>query len=240
MRLLIADSSEGFRRILAEQLRKDFEVHTAADGMQALMLLRRLHPDILVLDLHLALLDGLTLLETARVEGIRPMVLALAPLLSDFVLNRLQQLQVDDALCKPCSISAVVRRVSQFAEKMQIQEPAYFSLERSAVELLQLLGVAPHLNGSRYLQRALEQKALSPQSHVTKEIYPRISKEFCVGDPRLVERSIRNAIEYAWKNRNDLLWQYYFPAGEDGTVKRPSNANFISRLAQLLCLSRSG
>lgn len=238
MRLLIADSSEGFRRILADQLRKGFEVHTASDGMQALALLRRLQPDILVLDLHLAQLDGLTLLETAGMEGLRPMVLALSPLLSDFLMDKLQRLRVDDILCKPCSISAVVRRVSQFAEKLQQEGTVDTGLERRAVELLRLLGVAPNLSGTRYLQRALELKVHSPQSHATKELYPVISREFSVGDPRLVERSIRNAIEKAWKSRNDLLWQFYFPVGEDGTVKKPSNTEFISRLAQLLRLAQ--
>ena len=53
-----------------------------------------------------------------------------------------------------------------------------------------------------------------------------------------VERSIRSAIDTAWKQRDDRVWQRYFRVGSDGVIPRPSNAAFISRLAAALRLNQ--
>ena len=54
----------------------------------------------------------------------------------------------------------------------------------------------------------------------------------------LVERSIRSAIDKAWRVGDPAVWSKYFRCLPDGTVERPSNGNFIARMAQLL-LGRS-
>ena len=43
--------------------------------------------------------------------------------------------------------------------------------------------------------------------------------------------SIRCAIEDAWEKRNETVWQLYFPVQTGSTMRRPTNAAFISRLA---------
>jgi len=52
-----------------------------------------------------------------------------------------------------------------------------------------------------------------------------------------VERSLRFAIESAWKRRNEQVWRLYFPAGKNGKVVKPTNAVFLSRIVE--CLQRS-
>ena len=47
-----------------------------------------------------------------------------------------------------------------------------------------------------------------------------------------VERSIRTALDKAWEKRDPEKWQKYFPSAQ----QRPSNAVFISRLAEALVL----
>ncbi len=64
-KLLIADCSEDYRTALANALTDHYHVLCCRTGTEALDILRRENPDILVLDLMLPELDGLTLLERA-------------------------------------------------------------------------------------------------------------------------------------------------------------------------------
>jgi two-component system response regulator (stage 0 sporulation protein A) len=68
---------------------------------------------------------------------------------------------------------------------------------------------------------------------VTKVLYPEVAKR-CDCDPSHVERSIRSAIEAAWKRRDDSIWKLYFPEEGMHSGKRPTNSAFIARLAQSL------
>ncbi|XRB07730.1 histidine kinase [Pycnococcus provasolii] len=62
-------------------LRSDFqdvlpsaEIHSARDGQEGLELLRSRSYDVVVTDLHMPVMDGVSMLEAARSEGIRPRV----------------------------------------------------------------------------------------------------------------------------------------------------------------------
>jgi hypothetical protein len=68
---------------------------------------------------------------------------------------------------------------------------------------------------------------------ITKEIYPAIAVSFAT-NPKLVERSIRTAIETAWLHRDNDIWRLYFPPGANGEIPRPTNADFVARLAEYI------
>ena len=53
-----------------------------------------------------------------------------------------------------------------------------------------------------------------------------------------VERSIRNAIQGAWNQRNNSVWALIFQPDETGSIPRPTNALFISRLADRIVLDQ--
>lgn len=63
--ILLADDDEDTRRIFGHHLSKsDFEVIYAEDGNECREMARRFQPDIILLDYHLPIMDGL---ETAKV-----------------------------------------------------------------------------------------------------------------------------------------------------------------------------
>lgn len=69
VKILIADGNEDFCGQLKRRLEQvsGYEiVGTAADGQRAVELMRAARPDVLVLDLMLAKLDGITVLKRAR------------------------------------------------------------------------------------------------------------------------------------------------------------------------------
>jgi DNA-binding response OmpR family regulator len=128
MRLLLIEDSERLRRSLARGLRKEsYAVDVAADGREGLWYASENVYDVIILDLMLPGMDGLTLLRTLRERGNETYVLILSA--RDMVEDRVQGLSLgaDDYLVKPfafpelCArLNALVRR-SYGAKTPQLQ-----------------------------------------------------------------------------------------------------------------------
>lgn len=232
-KLLIADGIEESRQALAALFRDRCEVRTCADGESAMVLLREYRPDILVLDLMLPKTDGLSLLQQLRQWNIRPMVLAQTSLASPYVMERLRRLEVDYVMLKPCQMQALEVRICDFLNQMQELLPKLPVGDQVITNALMRLGFSPKLDGYTYLCKAIPLYAQDPSQAITKELYATVG-EARRKDAALVERSIRNAIDKAWRNRDEQVWRQYFRCGPNGTVPRPSNGAFIACMAQLL------
>lgn len=237
-KLLIAEGSEDFRRALAEALGGIYCIRTTGDGKEALELLRSFRPDILVLDLMLPYLDGISLLEAARNDGIRPLVLATSRLINDYVTEAAQRLEIGYLMRKPCDISATVTRVGDLERKREQPRTALPDARTHVSNILMALGIRTRLNGYRYLREGIILMAKKPGQSMTKELYPGVAA-ICGCKGRHVERSSRTAIESAWENRDRAAWSVYFAPGGEWEQECPSNGAFISRLADVLRLSGS-
>jgi hypothetical protein len=55
-----------------------------------------------------------------------------------------------------------------------------------------------------------------------------------------VERNIRSAIDAAWSKRDENVWRLYFTPDSQGKMDKPTNAAFISRLADSIRDNRAG
>jgi len=112
MRILVVEDSETLRECLLAGLTSEgFAVDVAADGREGLSLARNNPYDVLVLDLMLPILDGLSVLEgLAGVED-RPHVLVLTA--RDRVEDRVQGLNAgaDDYLVKPFAFEELLARI---------------------------------------------------------------------------------------------------------------------------------
>lgn len=229
-KLLIADCNEDYRTALAAALDSQYHVLCSRSGTEALALLHQEHPDILVLDLMLPELDGLTLLERISAKGICPMVLAATPIFSDYVFSCAQRLGIEYLVRKPCSIEAIASRVQDLSRRLKAPEPKTDPANYVS-NLLLSLDISTKHNGYAYLREGILLMAKDPAQSVTKMLYPEIA-HICGCQKENVERSIRTALDRAWDKRDALTWQKYFPNAEH----RPSNAVFISRLAEALLL----
>jgi len=80
IRVLVADDSAVFRQLLTAALEQDPEVEVvgvATNGLQALELAGRLHPDVVTLDVEMPVLDGLSTLQLlVRQQGVPVVVLS--------------------------------------------------------------------------------------------------------------------------------------------------------------------
>ena len=66
-KILVIDDEQGIRNLLDTLLsRKGYEVVLASNGQKGLELFRRARPDVVVLDLKMPQMDGLTVLQQVR------------------------------------------------------------------------------------------------------------------------------------------------------------------------------
>lgn len=227
-KLLIADSNEDFLLAMAAAMQGRYHVLCCQDGKRALELLRREKCDMFMLDLMLPELDGITLLETAAAEGLRPVVFVATPLVNQYVLDSAQRLGIGYLVRKPCDVQAIAARIDDLSKMLHPPVPKQNDRELVS-DLLLSLGLVPKYDGYDYLLEAILRLDREPGQAFTKVLYPAVGKQFCCSGSQ-VERSIRNALDAAWKRRDDAIWQQYFPP----SGRRPTASAAITRLTEVL------
>ena len=116
IRILIADGNEEFcehlKRVLDQSARLEV-VGIANDGARAAELLGAKQPDLLVLDLMLAKLDGISVLKKAAAMDKRPLALVLTGFMTEYVAGMAAALGVQYFMSKPCEFTAVAERIQE-------------------------------------------------------------------------------------------------------------------------------
>lgn len=238
LKLLIAEATEDFRVALADTLRGAYTVRVCDNGVHALELMHSFRPDVVVLDLMLPGLDGITLLQRAVEADLHPMVLATTRLNTDYVIDSAGALGVGYIMVKPCELQATVARLTDLSQRIHPIRTAPPDPRACVSNMLLTLGVPTRLKGYGYLREAILRMSQDPGQPITKELYPSVAAIFktenVIIDRTHVERSIRSAIGVAWNKRDPRLWQLYFPAHGTGKDRCPTNGEFITRLADSL------
>ena len=236
-KLLIADAGEEFRSELAENLKPAYMVHECRDGHQALQMLHSLKPDILVLDLMLPGLDGISLLQEAAEAELQPMVLATTRFVNDYVLDAAERLGVGYVMVKPCEVRATVSRIADLTHRLKAPSVSRPDPRTLVANVLLSLSVPTKLKGYACLREAILEAMRDPSQQLTKEIYPKVG-ERCEGNGVQVERAIRSAIKAAWNRREERVWRLYFRPNMEGILERPTNAAFILGIANRMSMDQ--
>lgn len=229
-KLLIADPSAIFSALLTRALSDTYEITCCETGKETLTMLETLRPHILILNLGLTYMDGLTVLHTTAYKP--PVILALTTLGTDRELQRVKDAGADFAMITPCTVESVVYNVRELA-RMTKQKNTQADPQGIVEEHLRRLGIPPHRAGFQQLRVGIPIFTQNENQLMQKELYPVIARLCGNRGADQVERSIREAIGEAWKNRDPAVWEEYFP----GWKKAPSNKVFIAVLAQKLRLS---
>lgn len=236
-KVLIADNSEDFASALADALRGTCFVRICSTGAQALEQLRNYRPDVLVMDVMLPELDGISLLQAAQAEDLMTNVLALTRSAAPYITEALDRFGVGYIMMKPCKTEAVRERIMDLSIELKPRLVSQPDMRNTVSNLLISLRVPTKLRGYGCTREAVLYLMRDPEMSITKELYPAVA-QICDGNPVQVERAIRGAIKAAWKNQDDTVWPRYFQPCADGTIPRPTNAAFLSRLADKLTLDQ--
>ena len=130
--IVVVDDEPSIRELLVASLHfAGFEVNTAASGSEAIEVIEKVQPDLIVLDVMLPDIDGFTVTRRIRQEGINAPVLFLTA--RDDTQDKIMGLTVggDDYVTKPFS-----RRPSSSSA---ISSPKPFSLEEVVARIRAIL-----------------------------------------------------------------------------------------------------
>lgn len=238
MRILIADSTDDFAWTLAETLKVDHEVGISTDGDDAIRMAYSFRPDILVLDTGLHNKDGFFVLQTLQGAGIFPAVVMITSLLTDYVVERAEQLQVKYLMRKPCDLQSVLSTIYSLCTYLVNEQNVGMNPSELINQLLLTLGLRVNLKGYQYTAAAIEILSQAKVSSFTKDLYPKVALDFN-GSWKQIERGIRLSIVDAWERRDEKIWRLYFAAGKDGNIPKPTSSTFLSRMAECLKQQRN-
>lgn len=113
--LMIAIQSQIMTDIFSEHFRKEYEVHTCIEGNEALRLLQELKPDILIIDLSLPHITGLSVLQQTCYTP--PAIISLTDYLSDDIVHEVQQAGVGALIRIPCTIECIASNINRLQNK---------------------------------------------------------------------------------------------------------------------------
>ena len=237
--VFIADASKSFAILLKRELESlsGLVVYDGAfDGIEAYRKLRRHAPDILVLDLLLPGLDGLSLLRRLRDENCMPKrTIVVTGFLNDRVAQAFGRLGVMEYLSKSCRVSELLQRICDTPESDRERYEQF--REKLIGDTLQKYGIPTHLSGYRYLISAVRRAMDDPNTlrGITKILYPDLAHEFST-TPQCIERSIRNAIYRGWESLPQERRQRYFGSVFNTATEPMGNSHFIAAIAHFLQL----
>lgn len=161
IKILLVDANETFTAQLSSVLGQNpaFDVVGAVnDGECAVELLHREQPDVLIMDLLLPKLDGISVLKEASSLPKPPLGLVLTGFLTDYAAQAAEKLGVRYFISKPCNLQTVAERVMEIvaaerADKKPFRQEA--QVEALVTSIIHEIGVPAHVKGYQYLREAI-------------------------------------------------------------------------------------
>lgn len=127
VRLLIAEDEESIRGSIENYVRRSTtvfdEVLGAATGQEALDLIFRYRPQVMLLDIQMPVKDGLTVLKEATAAGVCPKTIILSGHDAFSYAQKAIRYGVADYLLKPCRAAEILQRLEQLVPAEAAGEP---------------------------------------------------------------------------------------------------------------------
>ncbi|HDF2991235.1 TPA: sporulation transcription factor Spo0A [Clostridioides difficile] len=263
IKIVLADDNKDFCQVLKEYLSNEDDIDIlgiAKDGIEALDLVKKTQPDLLILDVIMPHLDGLGVIEKLNTMDIpkMPKIIVLSAVGQDKITQSAINLGADYYIVKPFDFVLFINRIRELVSNRVTQvEPKprpvqetqmtrsdfvknVGNIETEITNIIHEIGVPAHIKGYLYLREAIKMVIDNVEllGAVTKELYPSIAKKFNT-TPSRVERAIRHAIEVAWSRGKVDTINQLFGYTVHNTKGKPTNSEFIAMIADKLRLEHS-
>jgi len=264
--VLIADDNVEFANTLTNYLGKDDNMEVigvAKDGLEAVDMIQKDKPDVVVLDVIMPHLDGLGVLE--KLQGMTldksPSCIMLSAVGQEKITQKAISLGAEYYVVKPFEIDVLIKRIKDlkyyspvvqqpsFANYMVREESSNYikinprkknnesNLEALVTNIIHELGVPAHIKGYQYLREAIMMVVndIDLINEITKQLYPEIAERYNT-TPSRVERAIRHAIEVSWSRGRLETTNGIFGYTVSAAKGKPTNSEFIAMIADKLRL----
>lgn len=245
VRVVVVDDSEAVLGSVKQYFRGSEDILITAvftKGKEALdyLINNQSKYDLLVIDLLLPETDGIKILEELKNKKINKQIIVLSSFKDDYSIKKSQQLGANYYMLKPISMEILDKRILDLQkQKDEVKLAQKGALEIEISTLLHDLGIPSNVRGYKYIREAI--LLLYAHNHltslITKDIYPEIAKKYET-TPSRVERAIRHAIELSWTRGDIALMEDLFGNSIDIERSRPTNAEFLTTLADRFKLNR--
>ncbi|MEG1997885.1 MAG: sporulation transcription factor Spo0A, partial [Clostridiales bacterium] len=205
--MVFADDNRVFCRVMEEffNSQNDFVVGGCAyNGNEALDLLKKTEPDVMILDMAMPYLDGFGVLDALPDLNLAktPHVIILSAVPSEDTMRQAMNKGATYYIVKPFDLHILLARIRQLtgnavkAEGEVLGTPAGRNLDVEVTKIIHQMGVPAHVKGYQYIRDAIIMvvQESSLMGAVTKELYPMVAEKYDTTASR-VERAIRHAIE---------------------------------------------
>lgn len=193
--------------------------------------------DIVLLDLIMPGMDGVSILEEMRNNNINKKVIVLTSFVEEYTLKMISEYHVDYYMIKPINLASLEKRC---IEIMGLQNTVVRNNNELVVktsELLHNLGVPSQIKGYQYLRDGILMIYNDKDfiGGITKRLYPELAKMHDTTASR-VERAIRHAIEVSWNRGDYQMMIKLFGHSIDYDRSKPTNSEFLVTVSDALKL----
>ena len=258
LQVAIADDNERIVELLGTMIRSESGmeiVGTAGNGEDAVDMIRKSQPDVVLLDLIMPKMDGLGVMEKLKEDKNiknQPAFIVLSAIGQEDVTEDAFALGANYYMMKPFNNELLLGRLRSIrsrgerilnpikrVEAVERKRDSYEErdLETDVTNMIHEIGVPAHIKGYQYLRDAIMMTVedMDMLSSITKVLYPTIAKNHQT-TPSRVERAIRHAIEVAWSRGKmdtiDELFGYTVSTGKG----KPTNSEFIALISDRIRL----
>ncbi|MDO4313723.1 MAG: sporulation transcription factor Spo0A [Eubacteriales bacterium] len=251
----IADDNERILELLGDIISSDKElrlVGKANNGEDMCSIIREKEPDVVLLDLIMPKMDGLSVMEQINRDkklGKHPNFIVVTAVGQDRITEDAFNKGAHYYVMKPFKNEVILNYIkntvkgkggntySRGEHSESCAEKEEVSLETRVTDMIHEIGIPAHIKGYHYLRDAIMMAVedMDVLNAVTKVLYPTVAKKHQTTASR-VERAIRHAIEVAWsRGKLDTLDDLFGYTVSNGKGK-PTNSEFIALIADTLRL----
>ena len=235
----------------------------ADNGKDAIDMIKYTQPDVVLLDLVMPQMDGITVVENIKKKTSmlkNPAFIILSAVGGEQMTEEAFQAGANYFLMKPFDKDILVNKIRRIGKRpvrpvpgkvleaplkaatpeeaaMNREEYMKEHLETDITKMLHELGIPAHIKGYQYLRDAISMVVRDREmmEAVTKILYPEIAKKNYTSSSR-VERAIRHAIEVAWGRGSLEVIDELFGYTISTGKGKPTNSEFIALIADKICL----
>ena len=266
IKLAVIDDNESFVKELTDCIGQDPAYQltgTAGNGVDGCRLIREKEPDVVILDIIMPKMDGLTVMDRVlndERQRRQPAFVVISAVGREEIAQEAFELGARYYIRKPVdpqTVMAKLRLLSRRENRLrmsgalalrEIRPNTGMAAEASGfyftgnpqvdvTNILQEIGIPAHIRGYQYLRDAVVLALESPSvlESVTRKLYPVVAENFSTTTGR-VERAIRHAIEAAWSRGKMEALERIFHSGINLDRGRPTNSEFIAQLTDKLMM----